>query len=80
MNFTTSKPTGFLIKELLLELKDLNEFQEKALHEIQNAFEQEDVTLLHGVTSSGKTEVYTKLIKQIIDKGKQVLFYFPKLH
>ena len=62
-------------------LKDLNEFQEKALHEIQNAFEEKDVTLLHGVTSSGKTEVYAKLIKQVIDKGKQVLFLLPeKLH
>ena len=34
---------------------------------------------MHGVTSSGKTEVYTKLIKQVIDKGKQVLFLLPEI-
>ena len=53
-------------------LKVLNEFQEKALTEIKESFTKKEVTLLHGVTSSGKTEVYTKLIQEVLDKGKQV--------
>jgi primosomal protein N' (replication factor Y) len=60
-------------------LKGLNEFQEQALQEIKTSFETKDVTLLHGITSSGKTEVYTKLIQDTLDSGKQALFLLPEI-
>ena len=61
------------------DLKALNEFQEQALKEIKTSFETKEVTLLHGITSSGKTEVYTKLIQDTLDAGKQALFLLPEI-
>ncbi|MBJ6367123.1 replication restart helicase PriA [Snuella sedimenti] len=59
--------------------KQLNEYQLKALEEIKESFASHNVTLLHGVTSSGKTEVYVKLIEETINKGKQVLYLLPEI-
>ena len=61
------------------DLKALNEFQAQALQEIKTSFETKEVTLLHGITSSGKTEVYTKLIQDTLDDGKQALFLLPEI-
>lgn len=61
------------------KLIELNTHQEKALESIKKAFETKSVVLLHGVTSSGKTEVYTKLIEQTIASGKQVLYLLPEI-
>lgn len=57
----------------------LNEYQEQALEEINRSFEEGDVCLLHGITSSGKTEIYVKLIEKVVAEGKQVLFLLPEI-
>ncbi len=59
--------------------KTLNQHQECALEEIKTTFNTHRVTLLHGVTSSGKTEVYVKLIEDAINEGKQVLYLLPEI-
>ena len=53
--------------------------QQTAFDEIVKSFGEKDVTLLHGVTSSGKTEIYTKLIENYIALGKQVLYLLPEI-
>ncbi len=58
---------------------ELNEFQSKAYGEIKHQFAEKDAVLLHGVTSSGKTEVYIHLIKDVIESGRQVLFMVPEI-
>ncbi len=59
--------------------KQLNKTQETAFGEIKASFETHNVTLLHGVTSSGKTEVYVKLIEDVLNAGKQVLYLLPEI-
>ena len=59
--------------------KLLNEAQKTALSEINESFKTHQVTLLHGVTSSGKTEVYVKLIEAVLEKGEQVLYLLPEI-
>ncbi len=58
---------------------DLSQAQQTAFDEIEKSFLEKDVCLLHGVTSSGKTEIYTKLIEDYIKEGKQVLYLLPEI-
>ena len=57
----------------------LNDAQKKAFEEIKDSFKQKNVTLLHGVTSAGKTEIYIHLITEALERGEQVLFMLPEI-
>lgn len=57
----------------------LSEAQQTAFDSIKQQFEQKSVVLLHGVTASGKTEIYIKLIEEQLSSGKQVLFLMPEI-
>lgn len=57
----------------------LSEEQAKALDAIQSTFSDKQVVLLHGATSSGKTEIYIHLIRQILTEGKQILYLLPEI-
>lgn len=59
--------------------KELTPHQQEAYEKIKTVFEEKDVCLLHGITSSGKTEVYIQLIKDTIEKGQQVLYLLPEI-
>ena len=69
---------NFLGKSSENQLK-LSAAQQTAFEAIQQNLKQKEVCLLHGVTSSGKTEIYTKLIEEYIAKGKQVLYLLPEI-
>lgn len=88
---TTLEKNGYVLIEKLevsrlrtldpseTSIKELSEAQETAYRQIIDSFEQHFVTLLFGVTGSGKTEIYVKLIKEQLENGKQVLFLLPEI-
>jgi len=67
-----------LPKDIVIDFT-LSPAQEQALTEVTKAFEEKQVCLLHGVTASGKTQVYIKLIESYLSQGKQVLYMLPEI-
>ncbi|MBR1667206.1 MAG: primosomal protein N' [Bacteroidaceae bacterium] len=60
-------------------LQPLTPAQQTAMGEIEASFKTKNATLLHGVTSSGKTEIYIHLINNYLERGKQVLYLLPEI-
>lgn len=90
-SLNTLEQNGIIVQERLeisrfddfsgdeFQFKELSEAQNDALKEVKSGFDQEKVVLLHGVTGSGKTEIYVQLIQEQLDLGKQVLFLLPEI-
>lgn len=72
-----SRLSGY--EDQLLEADELSAQQTEALHGIRNSFTNKPVTLLHGVTGSGKTRIYVELIREAIERGEQVLYLLPEI-
>ncbi|MEZ5072822.1 MAG: primosomal protein N' [Bacteroidales bacterium] len=65
--------------EVLRKAHELSKHQKTALADIRALFEEKHAVLLHGVTSSGKTEIYIHLIQDMLRSGKQVLYLLPEI-
>ncbi len=68
----------YLPKDIKIDF-ELTTLQQEVLEKVQNSFNEKQVCLLHGVTSSGKTLIYIKLIEQLVKQGKQVLYMLPEI-
>ncbi len=66
-------------QEHFSKTNDLSESQLNALNQVQSQLKDKDVILLEGVTSSGKTEIYMKIIEDYLDKEMQVLYLLPEI-
>lgn len=67
------------VSQAVMSLNELNIHQQRAFDEIRVSFREKNVCLLHGVTSSGKTEIYIHLIDEAVRQGKQVLYLLPEI-
>lgn len=60
-------------------IEELNDAQNQALIEIKSGFNEKKPVLLHGITGSGKTHIYSYLIKEVLDKRQQILYLLPEI-
>ena len=67
------------VSQAVMPLNELNVHQQRAFDEIRVSFREKNVCLLHGVTSSGKTEIYIHLIDEAVRQGRQVLYLLPEI-
>ena len=67
----------FSLKENPIE--ELNDAQNQALIETKSGFNEKKPVLLHGITGSGKTHIYSHLIKEVLDKKQQILYLLPEI-
>ena len=78
----TEKRAVNRIKQLPREINTgaaLSALQQAALDQVRQVFAQKNVCLLHGVTSSGKTLIYIRLMEETLKKGQQVLYMLPEI-
>ncbi|GHV57213.1 hypothetical protein FACS1894182_05500 [Bacteroidia bacterium] len=78
----TAKPRRRKTETISSELQSLhalNDLQQQAYRQVNQTFQKKDVCLLHGVTASGKTEIYTHLIQDTLNAGRQVLYLLPEI-
>ncbi len=68
----------YLPKDIKIDF-ELTADQQKAFEQVKASFASKQVCLLHGVTSSGKTLVYIKLIEELIRQGRQLLYLLPEI-
>jgi primosomal protein N' (replication factor Y) len=61
------------------EVVTLSETQQKAYEDVKKSFETKDITLLYGVASSGKTEIYIRMVSDMLTEGRQVLYLLPEI-
>ncbi|NUM30890.1 MAG: primosomal protein N' [Bacteroidetes bacterium] len=70
----------FFLNDVKAEkLPELTPNQNTAFEEIEKVFSKDKICLLHGVTSSGKTHIYFKLIEKVVNEGKEVLYIVPEM-
>lgn len=79
VSFEKEKPRKDVFQGEIATLNSLSTDQEIAYQSIRKSFQEKEVCLLFGVTSSGKTEIYIHLIQQVIQSGRQVLYLLPEI-
>ncbi len=73
------KEAALVPEDEIIKPSELNRVQQEAYDSVRQMFADHETVLLHGVTSSGKTEIYIHLIREQLDQGKQVLYMLPEI-